>query len=62
METIKLSSIVMKLKPDLYPCLTPTELDTHIVLRDGIQELDKEAAIEIIQNSIFKYQKDAFLH
>jgi hypothetical protein len=62
METIKLSSIVMKLKPDLYPCLTRTELDTTIVLRDGIQDLDKDAAVEIIQHSIFKYQKDAYLH
>jgi hypothetical protein len=62
METIKLSSIVMKLKPDLYPCLTRTELDTTIVLRDGIQDLDRDAVVEIIQHSIFKFQKDAYLH
>jgi len=62
MESVKLSSIVMKLKPDLYPCLTRTELDTTIVLRDGIRELDKEGAVEIIQHSIFKHQKDAYLH
>lgn len=61
METVKLSSIVMKLVPELYPFLKQQELDTHIILRDGLDILDAEGAFEIIQNSIYQHQKDVYI-
>ncbi|MBO9604326.1 MAG: hypothetical protein J7639_00170 [Paenibacillaceae bacterium] len=61
-ETVKLSSIVMKLTPDLYPFLTRTELETDIVLVNGIAALDVEDAVEIVQFSISEHQKDDLIH
>lgn len=61
-EAVKLSWIVMKLAPDLYPFLKPKELDSLIVLRDGKESLDLNGAMEIVQQSIFEHQKDAYLH
>ena len=62
METVKLSQIVMKLTPDIYPCLRSDELDTDIVLKYGLASLKEEDALEIVRFSIFRYQKDALLH
>ncbi|UUZ79992.1 hypothetical protein LJK88_34050 [Paenibacillus sp. P26] len=62
METVKLSAIVMKLTPELYPFLKKNELESEIVLRNGIDALEAEDAVEIIQYSISEHQKDAYLH
>ncbi|RKN85007.1 hypothetical protein D7M11_10825 [Paenibacillus ginsengarvi] len=62
METVKLSRIVMKLTPDMYPCLTSTELDIDIVLKYGFDSLEAEDALDIVKMSISEYQKDALLH
>lgn len=56
MEAVKLSRIVMKLTPELYPFLKPDELESTIVLRDGFDLLDPEDALEIIQHSICEHQ------
>jgi hypothetical protein len=61
-ETVKLSTIVMRLTPELYPFLTRSELEFEIVLRNGIEALEAGDAMEIIQHSISEQQKDAFLH
>ncbi|WP_282936725.1 hypothetical protein [Paenibacillus sp. RC67] len=61
-ETVKLSTIVMRLTPELYPFLKRSELDFEIVLRNGIEALEAEDAMEIIQYSISEHQKDALLH
>ncbi|MFC6230474.1 hypothetical protein ACFQI7_21885 [Paenibacillus allorhizosphaerae] len=61
-ETVRLATIVMKLTPDLYPTLTKIELESEIVLRNGLASLMAEDAMEIIQYSISEHQKDAFLH
>ncbi|TDF95986.1 hypothetical protein [Paenibacillus piri] len=61
-ETVKLSTIVMRLTPELYPFLKRTELDFEIVLRNGLEALEAEDAMEIIQYSISEQQKDALLH
>lgn len=61
-ETVKLSTIVMRLTPELYPFLKRSELDFEIVLRNGIEALEAEDAMEIIQYSISEQQKDALLH
>lgn len=61
-ETVKLSAIVMKLTPELYSFLKKNELDSEIVLRNGIDALETEDAMEIIQYSISEHQKDAYLH
>lgn len=62
MEQVKLSRIVMKCRPELYGFLRPDELDTDIVLRDGLDRLRSEDALQIIQHSIYRYQKDAIIH
>lgn len=61
METVKLSRIVMKLTPELFSFLKPRELDSEIVLVHGIEALEAEDAIEIIQYSISEHQKDAYI-
>jgi hypothetical protein len=61
-ETVKLSTIVMRLTPELYPFLRRSELEFEIVLRNGIEALEAGDAMEIIQNSISEQQKDAFIH
>jgi len=62
MQVVKLSSIVMKLTPELYAFLKPDELNCPIVLRNGLEQLDSTGAIEIVQQSIFEHQKVSFIH
>ncbi|MEV2472335.1 hypothetical protein ABNE20_07475 [Paenibacillus larvae] len=61
METVTLSRIVMRLTPELVPYLTRRELESKIVLRDGLQALDAGDVMEIVQFSISEHQKDAIL-
>ncbi|AHD05014.1 hypothetical protein ABNB59_09020 [Paenibacillus larvae] len=61
METVTLSRIVMRLTPELVPYLTRRELESQIVLRDGLQALDAGDVMEIVQFSISEHQKDAIL-
>ena len=61
-ETVKLATIVRKLTPELYPFLKKDELDSEIVLRNGLASLEAKDAVEIIQYSISEHQKDACLH
>ncbi|OAS22368.1 hypothetical protein [Paenibacillus oryzisoli] len=61
-ETVKLSRIVMKLTPELYPSLTNNELESEIVLRFGIEALAAEDVMEIIQFSISEHHKDTLYH
>ncbi|BFH64235.1 hypothetical protein PAJ34TS1_48270 [Paenibacillus azoreducens] len=56
METVKLSQIVMKWFPDLMPSLKNNELNSLIVLRDGLGILEQDDAMEIIQYSICEHQ------
>jgi GTP cyclohydrolase FolE2 len=52
----------MMLTPELYPFLKRNELESEIVLANGINALVAEDAVEIIQYSIYEHQKDARLH
>lgn len=61
-ETVKLSSIVMRLTPQMFPYLKKIELESDIVLMNGLASLETEDALEIIQFSISEHQKDTFLH
>jgi hypothetical protein len=61
-ETVKLSRIVMEVTPEFYPFLKQSELDSVIVLRDGIHVLEPKDAVEIIQHSIYQQQKETLLH
>lgn len=61
-ETVKLATIVMRLTPEMYAFLKRDELDSVIVLRNGLEALQAEDAMEIIQHSISEHQKGAFLH
>lgn len=61
METVKLSAIVMKWHPDMLPFLTQNELNSKIVLRDGMGILESDDALDIIQYSICEHQDSAYL-
>lgn len=60
-ETVKLASIVMKFTPQMFPFLKKIELESDIVLLNGIESLETEDAMEIIQYSISEHQKDAWI-
>lgn len=62
METVKLAQIVMKWFPDMLPFFNQRELNSMIILRDGLTILEPEDAMEIIQFSICEHQDTAFLH
>ncbi len=62
LETVKLSEIVQRLVPELAACLTVSELEMSIVLRDGLALLEPEDAVEIIQCSICNKQQSVLLH
>ncbi|MBU5442089.1 MULTISPECIES: hypothetical protein [unclassified Paenibacillus] len=61
-ETVKLSEIVLKWCPDMLPFLKQNELNCWIVLRDGMNILEPEDAMEIIQQSIYEHQKAGCIH
>ncbi len=61
METVRLSRIVKRFTPELYATLTPKELETRIVLRDGFECLETEDAVEIVQQSICEHQKGSLI-
>lgn len=62
METVKLSAIVMRWYPDMMPFLKQDELNSVIVLRDGLSILEPADAMDIIHYSICEHQNSAFLH
>lgn len=62
METVKLAEIVMKWFPDLLPFFNQKELNSVIILRDGMTILEPEDALEIIQFSICEHQSSYYLH
>ena len=62
MEVVKLSNIVLKLAPELYPFLKPAELECSILLKYGLDDLDSNGALEIVQQSIFEHQSVEQIH
>lgn len=62
METVRLSQIVMKWFPEMIPFFRQNELNSVIVLRDGLNILEQEDALEIIQYSLCEHQSQAPLH
>lgn len=62
METVRLEQIVKKWFPDMLPFLNQKELNSTILLRDGLTILEPQDALEIIQFSICEHQNPAFLH
>lgn len=52
METIKLSTIVMAVTPDLYGLLTPQELEADVLIQGDIQSLKREDVSRIIASAI----------
>ncbi|MNO18722.1 hypothetical protein D3C76_84420 [compost metagenome] len=62
METVKLEQIVKKWFPDMLLFLNQRELNSTILLRDGMTILEPQDALEIIQFSICEHQNPAFLH
>ncbi|MEG6590892.1 hypothetical protein ABHN00_16440 [Paenibacillus phoenicis] len=62
METVRLEQIVKKWFPDMLPFLNQKELNSTILLRDGLTILEPQDALEIIQFSICEHQNPALLH
>lgn len=62
MESVKLSQIVERWYPDMLPFLKQKELNSLIMLRDGLSILKPHDAMEIIQISICEHQNLAHLH
>lgn len=62
METVKLSQIVMKWHPNMMQFLSQHELNSLIMLRDGLNILEPNDALEIIQYSICEHQNSAHIH
>ncbi|MBO8170783.1 MAG: hypothetical protein H0Z33_02710 [Bacillaceae bacterium] len=62
METVKLSTIVKTVTPELVHFLTREEMDQTIVLQSGMKALEYEDVLEIIQASIERLKKDVYYH
>lgn len=52
METVKLSTIIKLVEPELAELLTSSELAMPVVLRDGIESVSNNDILEIIEASI----------
>lgn len=52
METLKLSEIVLSVRPELYRLLTEQERDLPIVLKHGLGSIQGEDILQIIEASI----------
>ncbi len=60
MNTVRLSEIVLSIKPDLYHWLTKDELDSQIVLTYGLGSVKEDDLLEIIAASIEYNKKNPF--
>jgi len=61
-QTLKLSEIVLSVRPDLYHLLTSRERDLQIVLKQGLNSLEPEDLLEIIEASIIYNKENDALH
>lgn len=61
METIQLANIVKKFAPELVPFLQRQELETYVVLRDGVKTLRHADVVEIVKHRIYENQKRSYL-
>lgn len=52
METLKLSTIVMAITPDLYGLLTEKELQADVLIQGDYQKLKREDVSRIIASAI----------
>lgn len=52
METLKLSTIVMTVTPDLYGLLTKEELEADVIIQGDIKTLKREDVNRIIASAI----------
>lgn len=63
METLKLSKIILSKKPELFDCLTQDELDSHIILKNGVEQLSQDDLLQLIEVSIHENRgKDVSYH
>lgn len=62
METVKLSTLIKYVDPNLQDFLTMQELALPVVLKNGIDSVSDEDILEIIEASILLKGKGALLH
>lgn len=60
-ETMKLSTLVLTVSPDLYDLLKEEELNSHIVIRGDVSSIGPEDLNEIIARTI-EYHHSAPYH
>lgn len=51
-ETVRLETIINSVMPEVHRVLTPEELNVPIVLRNGMQALDRRDVLEIVEATI----------
>ncbi|RKD26797.1 hypothetical protein BEP19_16505 [Ammoniphilus oxalaticus] len=61
-QTLRLSDIVLSVRPELYQLLTSQERELEIVLRQGISTVQPEDLLEIIEASIAYNKENDALH
>lgn len=62
MNSLKLSEIVLSVRPELFHLLTAQERDLQIVLKHGLDALEPEDVLEIIEASIIHNKENDALH
>ncbi|WCK56748.1 hypothetical protein PP175_06590 [Aneurinibacillus sp. Ricciae_BoGa-3] len=61
-ETVKLATIINTVMPEVHHVLRTEELNAFIVLRNGIQNLDKHDVLEIVEATINNAKRSAIYH
>ena len=61
LETVKLSTIIKVVNPDLRGLLTFNELNMPVVLKNGIESVTSDDILEIIQASILQKSQGALI-
>lgn len=62
MRQIPLGNLVQFVSPKLRHLLKEEELTQWIVLQNGIQQVDKQDLVEIVEAVILEHQKTPFYH
>jgi hypothetical protein len=61
-ETVKLATIINTVMPEAHHVLTQEELSVSIVLRDGVNSLNRHDVLEIVEATIHNAKRSVLLH
>ncbi|GGE20090.1 hypothetical protein GCM10011571_22550 [Marinithermofilum abyssi] len=60
METLKLSTLILTVSPDLYELLKEEELDSEVILHTDIRLINRKDLNEIIEQTIQHHHKKPY--